>query len=102
MLYFKHSILLIMLLCPACSCLLRSIRAVCLGLTVLSRVARLRYSPHSLACTMAEAASPQPVEHSSMELMDSAIDDTGADAAASAAAAVLAALPAEPVAAAGR
>jgi hypothetical protein len=37
---------------------------------------------------MAEAASLAPAEHSSMELMDSAVDGTVSDAAAAAAAAV--------------
>jgi hypothetical protein len=39
---------------------------------------------------MAEAVSPAPAEHSSVVLMDSAVDGTAPDAAATAAAAVLA------------
>jgi len=42
---------------------------------------------------MAQHTPPQPDEHISMELEDSAIDDTGAQSAAAAAAAALVALP---------
>jgi hypothetical protein len=82
------------------------------------RVLKLRFSPFPvvtlaerdsqsptattlLSTTMAEAASPAPAEHSSMELMDSAVDGTAPDDAVAAAAAVLAALPEETATASG-
>jgi hypothetical protein len=60
------------------------------GLTLGERDSQIPAATAPLSTTMAEAASPQPAEHNSMELMDSAVDGTALDAAAAAAAAVLA------------
>jgi hypothetical protein len=71
------------------------------GLTLAERDSQIPATTAPLSTTMAEAASPAPADHSSMELMDSAVDGTVPDAAAAAAAAVLAALPEQTATASG-
>ena len=64
-----------------------------LGLTLVERGYKIHSSIALFSSAMSHTASPQPAEHTSMQLEISAIDTTAVDPVAAAAAAALLALP---------